>query len=105
MLTQYETGFIEAFLDTDGSISLIKINNKYKTKFTLVTFVRFYNTSKLLLKKIQKIAGGNIISVTNKSMSKMGFKPNFRQFYLQLNQNEIISLFSEIILILKDNID
>jgi len=96
-LTDYERGFIEGVIDSEGSITLNKkvlMLRKNKRGWTPNIRLEIANNSLEFLGKIQEILGTNI-----KPVSKKGS----RNYKIALRHKVIRELFPQICLIIKEN--
>ena len=110
-LSKYEQGFIEGFLDTDGSIFVCKTERKtkYRRKWVIRVYVTFVNNSKDLLEKVKNILGleqKNILIGQKATIMKA--PTNSKEYHtkdtfrLSLSHSEIRELLPQIELVLKE---
>jgi len=62
-LTDYQRGFLEAIIDGEGSLGLIKINSQGRTRWN--PYCAISNTNMKILDKVKTITGGTIHSNGN----------------------------------------
>lgn len=91
-LTDYETGFLEAHIDTDGSISLHRRRNR---PFSWNPELAFTNTCPELLEKLRGICQGGFMnpqrSVRQKSdKGPLNKKPLYRYVVSKTRMREIL---------------
>jgi len=91
-LTEYERGFIEACIDTDGSIFIEKHKNQKGTE-SYYPVVSFSNNSVKLLNKIKKI-----LKVNNKLILKKGSK----NYKFAIKSHKALNLLKSISLVVKE---
>jgi len=94
-LNDYERGFIEAAIDSDGGIYLDSLGKK-RTGISRLARVKFFNNSVEFLEKIQKILG------INKTLKLQNKKLKRKCKVLQLGQKETKALLEQITLVIKE---
>lgn len=92
-LNDYEKGFIEAFIDTDGSITIGKPRRK---EIIPHISVRFSNNSKEILEKVMKILG------IRKNLQTHSKKKR-HCYTLLLSRRESVALLKQIKLVVKED--
>jgi hypothetical protein len=96
-LTDYERGFIEGVIDSEGSITLNKnklMLRKSRRGWTPNIRLEIVNNSLDLLNKIQRILGTNITPVLKKGT---------RCYKIALRHSVLRELFPQISLVIKEN--
>jgi len=74
ILTEYEKGWLEAFLDGEGSLSLTFSKQKTSPRPRIDIRMDFSNTNYEIIKKAQEICGGGcIVSFDPKDNRKKHF--------------------------------
>ena len=89
----YEKGFLECFIDTDGGIYFHNVSG------ILYSYIRFYNNSKELLEKVINIIGTGFI----KEHHTKGFKTDKKHYRIQYNLKDILWILPQLSLIIKED--
>lgn len=97
MLTDYEKGFVEGVIDTDGCITIYKHRHKASRGWHAKVLLSVSNCNDNLLKKFQNIVGGGTII---KKPNKTGGIYEYR--LQQYGENGCKKLFPQITLIVKE---
>lgn len=94
-LSQYEKGFVEAFIDTDGSIYLSKVKRIRGKGYTPKIALDFSNNSIKILEKIKEIL--------NQEHRKLTLKKGSKNYKISFRHGIIRKLFPQIRLVIKED--